>query len=175
MIEKSEWKYETSASGGLAMGDILASGGKFVLESPDRKLHAVNYAGVGLGFGWRMPEKARLPDLVLPRSKAVVSGTGATTDFLGRGAVFRFRKEELLPSDFTGITLYVDLGAGLLVAGGGTGLLIGVKEHALIPRVVNPGLFANAMVSSAHVFVRMPGMSEGLIDGASGACQQFRV
>jgi hypothetical protein len=167
MIEKSGWKYETSASGGIAIGDVLASSGKFVLESPDGELHAFSYAGLGMGFGWRLSEKLRLPDLVLPKSKTVISGSGATTDFFGRGAVFRFRKEELSPNDLTGITLYVDGGAGVLVAGSGTGLLIGIKKQALVPWIVNPGLFANVMVSSAHAFVRMLGLSEGLIDSAN--------
>lgn len=167
MIEQSHWTYETAASGGGSIGNLMLSGGRFVLNAPDKKQHEFRYAGIGAGvnMGARAPKSLRLPDLKLPRTHTTLSGSGATTDFQGGGQVFRFRKPELKPGDFAGMTIYVDASGGLLVMEGISGLITGIDANAMIPWLFNPGLFAHAIGASAKAFVLLRGMGEGLIDG----------
>ncbi|SAK54368.1 hypothetical protein AWB80_01978 [Caballeronia pedi] len=167
MIERSKWTYETAASGGASIGELMLSGGSFILKDPTQTLHRFRYAGLGAGVGWgaRVPKSIRLPDFNLPRSGTSLSASGATTDYPGRGWVYRCRKPELKPSDFAGMTIYVDAGAGLLVAESFSGFIAGIDQRAMIPWMFNPGLFANAIGASARALVGLRGMSEGLIDG----------
>ncbi|BBU31281.1 hypothetical protein BTHE68_50150 [Burkholderia sp. THE68] len=169
MIKSSQWEYETAGSAAASIGDLLLSGGKFILKDPAHKLHAFEYAGFGAGVGLstRMPKSLRLPDIRLPR-KGTVSGSGATTDFQGRGFVYRFREPELKPEDFAGMTIYVDASAGLLVTENISGFIAGIDQRAMIPWMFNPGLFASALGASAKAFVLLRGMGEGLVDAIGG-------
>lgn len=166
MLEESLWSYETSGAVGGAFGDLALSSGRFILKSPEGDLHAYRYRGFGPGLGYskRVPEQIRLPDLKLPRGKTG-SATGSTTDFPGRGWVFRLHKPELKPHDFEGFTLLADASAGFLIAQGVTGLLVGISEKALVPWIFAPGIFAHAITASAKSVVILRGQSEGLIDG----------
>ncbi|MDR5784237.1 hypothetical protein QCE63_32965 [Caballeronia sp. LZ065] len=154
MLKESLWSYETSGAVGGTFGDLALSSGPFILKSPEGIFHAYRYRGFGPGLGVtrRVPEQIRLPDLKLPRGKTG-SATGSTADFPGRGWVFRLHKPELKPRDFEGFTLFADASAGLLIAEGVTGLIVGISEKALVPWIFAPGLFAHAIAASAKSFV----------------------
>jgi len=169
MIEKSLWAYETAASGGASIGELMLSGGKIILKAPDNTLHSYRYAGMGVGVGmnFRVPKNLRLPDIVIPRSRGTtLSASGSTTDFQGGGVIYRMHESELKPGDFAGMTMYVDASAGLLVSEGVSGFITGIDEKAMIPWLFNPALFANVISASAKAFMVLRGMGEGLVDGA---------
>jgi hypothetical protein len=166
MLNRSLWTCETSSGAGGSIGDLALSSGQIILKSPEGDLHAYRYRGFGPGLGYskRVPKEIQLPDLKLPRGKTG-SATGSTTDFPGKGWVYRLHKPELKPRDFEGYTLYADAIAGFLIAQGVTGLLVGISEKALVPWIFSPGLLAHAITASAKSVVILRGQSEGLIDG----------
>ncbi|MDR5762536.1 hypothetical protein [Caballeronia sp. LZ035] len=170
MLEPSQWTYETAGAGGVSIGKLLVSGGKFILRNPEGRFHAFNYAGIGMNMGSirLLPKNLGLPDLVLPRSKTQMGASGATTDFPGRGVVYRFHERELVPNDFTGISAYIEVGAGVLMAGAATGFITGLSRHALIPWLLNPGLFSHAILANLHALIVLGGASEGLLDTMGG-------
>jgi hypothetical protein len=170
MIEASRWTYETAGAGAVSLGKLLVSGGKLILKNPEGRLHAFKYAGIGVNIGSvrLLPRKLGLPDLMLPRSKAQIGASGATTDFSGNGVVYRFHKRELVPNDFAGIAVYVEVGAGVLMAGAATGFVTGLNKHALIPWMLNPGLFSHVVLANLHALILIGGASEGLIDTLGG-------
>lgn len=53
----------------------------------------------------------------------------------------------------------------MLIAGGFTLFLMGLKQNMVIAWLFNPGLFTNVLFSTATAFVVLAGASEGLIDG----------
>ncbi|MDR5761548.1 hypothetical protein [Caballeronia sp. LZ035] len=166
MLEESLWSYETSGAGGGTFGDLALSSGRFILKSPEGVFHAYRYRGFGPGLGItrRVPEPIPLADLKLPRGKTG-SATGSTTDFPGRGWVYRLHKPEFKLRDFESYTLYADASAGFLIAQGVTGLIVGISEKALVPWIFAPGLSAHAITASEKSVVILRGRSEGLIDG----------
>ncbi len=90
---------------------------------------------------------------------------GASSNFVGWGNVWRFVDRELTPTDFAGDVIYAELSTGLLVAGGFTGLIVGLDSHAMISWIINPAFFARNISAGAKAFIALAGMSEGLIDG----------
>jgi hypothetical protein len=167
VLERSLWTYETSAAGGLNIGALSMSGGQVILKNPRGELHRFRYHGFGpgLGMGARAAKSIRLPDLKFPKGQSG-SASGSTTDFPGRGWIYRAKPSELTPHDFEGITLYADASAGFLIAEGLTGLIVGLSEKAFIPLIFSPALFSHAISASAKALVLLQGQSEGLIDGA---------
>jgi hypothetical protein len=168
MLKRSLWSYETSSAVGASIGPLSVSGGQIFLKDPQGEVHAFKYHGFGpgLGGGRRVPESIRLPDLRLSKGRTG-SASGSTTDFPGKGLVYRFNQAELTPRDFEGFTLYADTSAGLLIAEGITGLVVGISERALVPWIMSPGLFSHAVSNTAKGLVVLQGQSEGLIDGVS--------
>jgi hypothetical protein len=171
MIE-SRWTYDTSAGGGVGVGPVSVSRGMFVLDDPSDRKYKYRYetGGLGLGSGLRLPSRLQLPEIKLPRfisKDGTITGTGATTDFFGRGVIYRFKEKELEANDFAGMTLSLEVSAGVLVAAAGTLFLTGLNIKMIAAWIFNPGLFTNALFSTATSMILMGGASEGLIDGIS--------
>jgi len=142
-----------------------------VLSDPQEQMHEFSYRNGGVGMaGIRLPSRFRLPDIKLPNfitKNGTIAGTGATRDFDGGGVIYRLRDKELKPEDFSGMTLWLDGSAGLLVAGGGSIFVAGLDQRLLVPWLFNPGIFGNLLFARATALVILGGDSEGLIDGAS--------
>ncbi|WP_159834188.1 hypothetical protein [Burkholderia sp. 8Y] len=141
-----------------------------VLDDPSQQPFKFKYAaaGFGLGAGLRLPARLRLPEIKLPRfisKDGTIAGVGSTSDFISKGVVYRFKERELEATDFVGLTLCLDAGGGVLVAGGLTLFVTGLTQWMIVGWLFNPVLFTNVLFSTASALVLMAGVSEGLVDG----------
>jgi len=141
----------------------------FVLNDPTGRKFRFTYhtGGMGLGLAARLPSRFRLPEIKLPRfisKDGTIAGTGATSEFEGGGVIFRLRNKELTRTDYTGLTLSLEFGGGVLVAGSFTLFLTGLKQGVVVAWLFNPGLFTNVLFQSATALVVFAGVSEGLVD-----------
>jgi hypothetical protein len=176
MIHESKWAYGTAGSATLSINTLTLAQGKLILSDPKGQTHAYRYSGAGAGMGWRVPKSLRLPDIRLPRTRdATITGSGASTDFAGEGVIYRFTERELVPSDFLGLTIYVDFSAGLLVTHGRTGMLVGLDQRILIPWLFNPALFSSAILGTAKALIGMSGIGEGMVDGIGASLMLGRI
>ncbi|WP_213230201.1 hypothetical protein [Caballeronia sp. NK8] len=147
-----------------------------VLTDAAGKTHQFKYGGIGGSTGIsRLPSRFRLPDIPIPKflsKSGTIVGSGATTDFDGGGWVFQTSDRKLSPEDFEGPTLYFEFSGGVLIAGGVSVLLVGLKEEIVVPFIFNPALFSNLLFGHASALIVAVGVSEGFIDGI-GAGMMF--
>ena len=137
-LERSHWKYETGATGGIGIEFVAASGGAIYLDDPAGKVERFFFGGLGAGlsFGLKIP---KLPKLQL-RGKSI-AGAGSTKDFTSRGRVWkrtRFHGRELARSDLQGAVVFVEGAIGLGVGASGDAMLFGINPFLLTLAISNP-------------------------------------
>ncbi len=129
----SDWKFETSSTGGVGFALFSISGGMIRITKTDENNVTTDTvdlsyrgAGVGASLGPKGLKNAPLPQ-----------GLFAPTDFLSAGIVFKMpacKNADLEISDFLGSCMYVDASAGSMVAGAsGTILFLGLPQQVLLP------------------------------------------
>ncbi|RKR36705.1 hypothetical protein [Paraburkholderia sp. BL17N1] len=167
-LRKSGWSFNTSATGGLGIELLSISGGKIILDDPQKQSHDFSYFGFGIGYSRGLP-KIKLPPI--PILNREMSGTGSTKDFTSDGVLYMtsyFHRQELSTSDIKGATIYFDGGAGLLAGYGESIMLLGINTELIAPWLVNPGIFANMAkkaLDCAPAVLLLAGEAEGLIAG----------
>jgi hypothetical protein len=169
MFQVSAWTYKIAASGGVGLGKLLVSGGMFVLEDPQERLHRFAYQGLGLSLGERklLPKQLRLPEIALPKilmKNGSLTAGGATTNFDGGGIVLYSGKREPGPEDFQGYTLYSEFNAGVLVGYGFSAFVAGMRKEMIVPFMFAPSIFSDYLFTSSAPIILFNGMSEGLIE-----------
>ncbi len=165
-LRRSDWIYDTGATGGTGLGFLLASGGTIFLKSPSGKEEQFYYGGVGIGLG-RMIGIPKIPDIPIPKILHVPhepSATGAASSFTSTGEVYMtgaFRGAELRRSDFTGGALYIADGMSVSI------MLLGINMAFLMMSVAMPQMpFLRAAIREAPAVLVMAGFSLGMQSGA---------
>jgi hypothetical protein len=171
-LRESKWSFNTSATAGLGIELLSMSGGKIVLDDPQKQTHDFSYTGFGLGVFDKPIPKIKLPPV--PILNRGISGSGSVEGFYSDGYLYMtdsFHGHELTKSDIQGSTVYLDASAGLLAGYGASVMLLGINTALLMPSLVNPGLFSNLAanaIRSAPALLFMHGQSEGLIASIAG-------
>ena len=167
---QSAWKFVTSATGGLGLEFVAASGGAIYLEDPAGQAQTLHYGGLGVGLSdsFKLPKIGKIKFAVKGRGVAV--GV-APAVFPNRGWLFitdAFKGKELSRSDLRGATVFVEVGAGLIVGAGGTAMLLGISPTALLSAQAVPALLPFVLESAPAVLVA-GGLTAGLQAGYGGA------
>lgn len=155
LFRESKWSFDASATGGVSLDFLVASGGEIILKDPNQQSHSLHYGGMGVGFGVgaripaiRLPRLA-LPEIRLPKiSGRDAGGSVASKNFTSHGFVYMtdaFHGNELSMSDFQGATIYIDVGAGLFAGEGVTLMLLGINPAFLMMSIMNPALSSAAV------------------------------
>ncbi len=88
MFQKSQWTYNTGATGAAGLAVIAASGGALYLDDPRAKTHRLIFGGLGAGIslGFRIP---RMPT---PKVRGnALAGAGSITDLPSTGRIMQSR------------------------------------------------------------------------------------
>ncbi|MFP3568132.1 hypothetical protein [Paraburkholderia sp. SIMBA_030] len=171
-IRESKWNYNTSATAGLGVELLSMSGGRIVIDDPEKQAQGFSYSGFRFGLVNIPIPKIHLPPL--PALNREISGTGSVEDFYSNGYLYMtdsFHGKELTKSDIQSGTVYLDAGTGFLAGYGLSVMLLGINAALLMPWLVNPGLFSNLAsnaIKSAPALLFMHGESEGLIASIGG-------
>lgn len=172
-LRPSKWGYDTGSTGGIGVGALLASGGKFLLTDPTEQDQEFTYAGTGIGSG-RTVGFLKIFDIGLPKFLHLpreVAGTGSTLDYTSSGSVYMtsaFRGSELKRSDFVGGTIYIDAGVGVIADGySATIMLLGMNSALMMMGISMPQLpFFKLAINEAPAVLVMRGFNTGLQSGA---------
>lgn len=169
-LRKSSWTFDTSASGSNGFGPFLVSGGLIVLDDPKGDRQKFKYAGLGMGASIPLPkllhQKLTLPKIAFRGQE--IAGTGSTTDFPSKGAVFETAacNGDLTPGKLEGGVIYFDASVGLLYGKGVTVMLCGISPELLeMAIMMQPAMTLAINTAPAVILVR--GVSEGLQEGLS--------
>ncbi|MCA8093292.1 hypothetical protein LGM65_20765 [Burkholderia anthina] len=171
-LRKSDWIYDTGATGGVGLGFLLASGGTIYLKDPAGKEEQFYYGGTGVGLG-RMLKIPKVPDISIPKVLHMPhepSATGAATSFTSTGGVYMtgaFRGKELKRSDFTGGAVYIDAGFGIIADGMSVSImLLGINMAFLMMSIAMPQMpFLRSAIYEAPAVLVMAGFSLGAQSG----------
>lgn len=135
----SAWRFDTSATGGLGVGFVVASGGRIALLPPgqtdtDHPLW-LNFGGAGVGLSAGVRKVPKVGRLVDSRGLSERGGANAApANFWNNGVLYVMngcRTDELTLDDFKGTCCFIDIGFGLIVGYAGFGLLLNVNPRVL--------------------------------------------
>ncbi len=131
VTERSKWTFDTSGTGGLAVGLVAAEGGVIKLSDPQQNPVNLRLAaiGVGVSFGLKLPKIGKLP---VPKIKGKeVGGALAPTFFPNAGWIWKTSAchgADLTHEDFCGPVVFGEIGASIIVAGAGDAMLLGMDK-----------------------------------------------
>ena len=150
---------------------LALTGGEIELDDPKGDLVKLRYgsAGVGLGFGFKLPKVGKL-EIKPERLGKVVTGTVAPTFAPNTGQLYMtdfFKGDELTKDDLRGICLIVDGGGGLIVGYSVTVMLLGIDPARFAAQVTSPilSLFVGQAEPKAAMLIR--GWNAGVQGGGS--------
>jgi hypothetical protein len=168
-LSDSQWSFNTYGSGGGGgAGFFAASGGIVTVDDPQGRSHQFRYGGVGAGVsaGIKLPKIGKIK---LKRSGAV-----GPTSFPSKGLVLKSDNissgSDLSPSNFRGICVYLDGGAGLVGGAGGSLMLFGIPAYA-IPLISAPIVGPMLFLNNARGALIMGGVNVGVQAGAGISAQ----
>ncbi len=181
-VRKSDWKFNTSGTGGLGIGLFVIAGGELRLDDPDGQTRVLRYGGAGVGMSVGVRRLPKLGRFVDPKGLSDSAGGAiAPESFPNGGIVYVMegcRTNDLIMDDFKGICIYYDIGIGVVAGYAAQGMLMncdrvafaclmsgnpvlseiafinGLRPHAmLLSWGPNIGLQANAGVSESAGYV----------------------
>ena len=141
-LRPSSWTFVTSGTGSLNVDIFAAAGGSIDFRDPSNKPQDFRFgsAGVGVGFGVKLPKIGRLEIRPEKLDKAI-SGVVAPKVFPNAGSLYMtpfFSGQELAAADMRGLCIVIDGGAGLLVGYSGALMLLGIDPVRLTMQVTSP-------------------------------------
>ena len=131
VTERSKWSFDTSGTGGLAIGVLAAEGGVIKLIDPGQHLVNLRLAAIGAGIsaGLKLPKIGKLP---VPKIRGKESGGAlAPTFFPNAGWIWKTsacQTPDLTHDDFCGPVIFGEVGASIIVAGAGDAMLLGIDK-----------------------------------------------
>ena len=165
---ESRWKFETYWSAGISIGVGAGAGGGITLRAPSGHLQDFYHGGVGAGLsvGPKLPKGVKPPawmKKILIRLKGK-SGSLGPTSFPSGGLLYitsEFTGSELAASDIRGLCAFAELGAGLVVGGSATAMLLNLNP-LFLPLVMVTPMASLVFLSSAKAVLLMAGANAGI-------------
>jgi len=108
----SAWKYDTSASGGVAVGIVALEGGAIYFQDPNGLSRKFRYGGLGASLSWGL-KIPKMPKIQIKGKSA--GGAAAPASFPSRGALLvtnRCPGDDLVKKDIQGACAFIDGGGG---------------------------------------------------------------
>ncbi len=168
---ESQWKFNTSSTGGLGVAFVAVAGGVIYCTAPGGAIVSFRYgaAGVGYSAGFKLPRIGKIQVQVWGKSVGV-GAAAAPAAFPNRGRIYiseSFGRDELTRSDITGACMFVEVGGGLIVGGSGTAMLLGMNPLLLPTLMIHPpvAIGQSLFVQSATAVLLMAGVNAGLVAG----------
>lgn len=168
VIGRSQWTFDTSGTGGLALGFVAAEGGVIKLRDPGGNGLTLKLAalGVGVSAGLKLPKIGKIP---APKIKGHdVGAAAAPTFFPNAGIIWKtaaVTTPELTADDFKGPVIFGEIGASIIIAGTGNAMLMGIDRllfAAWMATATTPGLSFIAeerMLASAKAILVSAGLA----------------
>ncbi|MGI4794021.1 MAG: hypothetical protein ACRYG8_08055 [Janthinobacterium lividum] len=185
---KSDWSFETSGTGALALGLVVAGGGEIKLIDPAGKEAVFHFGGAGaglsigvpklLGYLSRVRKLAKIGQLFQKIDPHDVGGKGSASqapeNYPNHGLVYVLSgcpKPELQNADFKGVCLYLDLGISLYYGYSGEAMLMNCNPAAIAALSSGSPLAELTFMTQLHPHAMLLswGPSRGLQANAGGS------
>src|SRR5664279_2022478 len=165
----SAWKYDTSASGGVAVGIVALEGGALYFLDPNGLSRKFRSGGLGAGLSWGL-KIPKMPKIQIKGKSA--GGVAAPASFPSRGALLvtnRCPGGDLVKSDIQGACAFLDGGIGVVGGVYGGVMLLGLNTFSVLAAVSNPSLSVvlwPVALESAQAILAFGGANLGIQAGA---------
>jgi hypothetical protein len=162
LLRESDWEFDTSNSGGLAISIFAAEGGSVTLKKrKDGTKIKLRYAATGAGLSWGV----KLPKL----GRAIIPGvTGSSESFKSGGTVYlspQHSGTDLTVADFNGGCMFGEAGGGVAWGGAGYAMVFGMNPAAMAAGAFN-SIAAQYAFETASGYLFYYGMNYGIQAGA---------
>lgn len=178
IVGPSAWSFVTSSSGGIGVEFVVAEGGMIYLTDPKGTAVAFKYgaAGAGLSVGFKLP---KIGKIAIPIKGKSVGGVVAPAAFPNAGKLYVLDtcpNSDFTREDITGVCMFGEVGAGLIVGVSGTAMVFGMSPAwaAAVAAAAASGPLGQAalpyldmkMMNTATGILVMGGVNAGIQGGA---------